>query len=466
MLPAPMAGFVGTYPIPRIINFKHLGFPQGSIRAEAIDLFTKVGRQQEIQWRYRFVPEKNKWDVYPVTAFETLRRMQFGANAQSPEWIAIHGVLSESFFPGVNFLGSAGRVAPIEVQLREKNPFPDGDTASVKKWKVDDGWVEAHTDALIDGGWVAYSSSVRMDGVDSAESYRRSEKFERNVVAITSYFQMKYAVPEKEREALKALVAARMVYLGKIAGTVTHAFGEHFADIGIRLGPAYTLLGKERGVSDTLDLWDKYGRIIGRILAGRDNDGEDLLAGFMEAVLPRYMQTVARDVHLKAYREEVEPYAEVLEGWNKKRGKPELFEMLNPKSAPMPTRIFSRPTSRKLARLWTDFVIAHPEAKNDLQTLSALIGTAPPYPKYPGHMAMTDLLAEQIALGAMPGISKGHGLTGDPISQLLRPSAHPDDPYRSLAYSNPLIGLYMSGITDIGELDPLNLHGRILRGEG
>ncbi|MBT3182166.1 MAG: hypothetical protein HN337_06650 [Deltaproteobacteria bacterium] len=473
--PMSAAGSAGLYPIPQVIPFDQLGF-QGATRQAAIDLFIRVGRNEDIQWRYRFVPTQGKTDVFPVTAFKVMRMMQFGRVAKSDEWQAIHGTLTQHFFPGVNFFGDNGRVQPVEVQLREKNPFPDGDTASVIRFKAGEDWQEAHADALIDGAWgayedtlvdghwIPYKTSVRMDGVDSAESYRRSEKYARNVVGIANYLQMTYAISEKEREALIALVGARIAYLGKVAGAVTQGFGEHFADIGIRLGPAYSLLGAEKGLADTLDLWDKYGRIIGRILAGRENEGEDLLAGFIQAVLPRYMRTVAEEKHLAAYREEVAPYAEVLAGWRGDKDQSALFDILGPESAPVPTEIFSPEICEGLASMWTDFVAIHPEAKNDLQTASALIGTAPPYPKYPGHMAMTDLRAEQIALGAVRSISGGHGLTVDPISKLLRPSANPDDPYRSLAYSDPVIGLYMSGIEDISILDPLNLHGRILEG--
>jgi len=457
----------GTFPIPRIIPFTQLGF-QGATAAEAREMFIGVGRYKELPGRYRFEPDRGRPNVHPVVAFEAARRMRFGLKAESKEWRQIWSTLQSEYFPGINFFGKQGRVQPIEVRLRETKPFPDGDTARVEWFKVGEEWLNIPTRLLLDGDWIEFSSSVRMDGVDSAESWERSGKFDRHRTGVATYLQKRFDVPEGEREALTALAAARIVYLGKVAGAVTYAFGEHFEDKGIRLAPAYALQplaekANDDTMDDTLDLWDKYGRIIGRILAGRENDGEDLLAGFTEFVLPTAMK-MATKKHLTAYRNRIAPHAEVLARWKNDPERKELYEALGPISPwHTPSRIYSTPVCRKLARVWTKFLEGHPEARNDIQTMSALIGTAPPYAKYPGHMLGTDLAAEWIALGAVRSISKGHGLTGDLVYQLLRSSVNPLDPYRSLAYSDPEIGLIMADLKDSDGFDPSGLHDEFLK---
>lgn len=467
MTPSPVAPIVnsGIYPIPVIIPFADLGF-KGATAEQAKLLFTSVGAGKDLPWRYRYVGNMpDKQDVYPVVAFKVAQRMRFGNKAESREWREIWGTLQDRFFPGVQFFGEHGRVNPVEVRLRKKKPFPDGDTARVEAFRRGNDWVgtdDATSGLLLDGDWLEFSSSVRMDGVDTPESWERSGKFARHRDGVTAYLQKAFAVSDEHLEDLRQLVAARIVYLGKVAGAVTYGFGDHFADVGIRLAPAYTLTNKE-GLNDTLDIWDKYGRLIGRIMSGGDNQGEDLLAGFIETVLPQYMK-MAKDVHVKAYHERIAPYRETLEHWMGDSRMAVLYEALGPiSSKKYPTKIFSKPTCGKLARIWKDFVARHPEAANDVQTMSALIGTAPPYPKYPGHLLPMDLSAELYALGGVRSVSRGHGLTGDLVFQLLRPSAYANDPYRSLAYGEPDIGTTMADLEKIEDMDPAGVHAEFLK---
>ena len=113
--------------------------------------------------------------------------------------------------------------------------------------------------------------------------------------------------------------------------------------------------------------------------------------------------------------------------------------------------MFSEDKCRRLAGLWTEFCAENPRAINDLQTMMALIGVAPPYPKYRGHLTAMDLSAELYALGRVHGSPERFGMTFDPMYIFVRPAADPVDPDRSPVYSR-----YpdMSGVADISELNP------------
>jgi hypothetical protein len=361
--------------------------------------------------------------------------MRFGKAARSSLWKKTWAVLDERFFNGASFFRRDGEVRPVQVALNPAKPFADGDTAKIARFRQGDGWVD-------------YKVNVRMDGIDTPES-NPSEKLRRQVEYISRYLGEEHAIDPADMEALGRLVNARIVYLGKISGVVTAGFGAHFADIGTRLGPAYTRVAKGvPALCDTLDIWDMYGRIVGRIMAGAENEGEDLLAGFMEAVLPGVMRGAGME-QLAAYRQKLEPYAAILKRW--KAEKPELHRILGAESAPVPTDIFSAEKCRKLAGLWTGFCAENPRAINDLQTMMALIGVAPPYPKYRGHLTAMDLSAELYALGRMPEAPERFGMTSDPMYIFVRPAVDPADPDRSPVYAR-----YpdMSGVADISELDP------------
>ncbi|MBN1283359.1 MAG: hypothetical protein JXA24_06280 [Proteobacteria bacterium] len=368
-------------------------------------------------------------------AFRVGKMMRFGKAARSPLWRRTWAVLEERFFNGASFFRRDGEVRPVEVRLNPDKPFADGDTAKIVSFKQGDGWVDSKV-------------SVRMDGIDTPES-NPSEKLRRGVAYISRYLGEEHAVDPADMDALGRLVQARIVYLGKISGIVTAGFGAHFADIGVRLGPAYTRVAKKvPALCDSLDIWDRYGRIVGRIMAGGENQGEDLLAGFIEAVLPGVMAG-AEGEYLAAYREKTRPYAALLRRW--KADKPELHGILSAKTAPIPTRIFSKNKCKRLARLWAEFCAENPRAINDIQTMMALIGVTPPYPKYRGHLTAMDLSAELYALGRAPQVQERYGMTFDPMYIFVRPVADPNDPDRSPVYSR-----YpdMSGVADISEMNP------------
>jgi hypothetical protein len=179
----------------------------------------------------------------------------------------------------------------------------------------------------------------------------------------------------------------------------------------------------------------------------------------MQYALPQAMTDAGASYHA-AYMEEAGRMSTTLESWKKNKKLFPLYGILGPHTAPVPAEIFSSSKSARLALTWSRFVAHHPEATNDLQTASAFMGISPPYPKYAGHMTELDLMAEQVAFGAVPG-EPSSGLVDDPIFQLSRPAASRGDPRRSEAYSDPAIGQYMSGVENLGRLDPLGLQLKV-----
>lgn len=418
----PLQG--ASFPVPVNIPFARLGLP-----AAAENLFVQASIPLEGRFKYR------NGIVTPFVAFRLQRMFHFGRADMTPLESQTYKTVNRRFFNGAGFFRNDGEVKPVEVRLRETNPFADGDTAKVISFKSGERWVK-YKDGI----------SVRMDGIDTPES-NPSSKLSGHVRWISKYLQDEHDVAEGDMKALSALVGARLVYLGKLAGVVTNAFGGYFSDIGIRLAPAYMLRATHPDLCDTLDLWDKYGRIIGRILAGGENQGEDLLAGFLETVLPGAMRQAGEE-QLGAYQAKIGRYAKLLAGW--KHGKPELYRAVGLESAPVPTQVFGEDEGSRLAKMWTDFCARHPEAANDLQTMLAFIGVAPPYPKYRGHLTALDLSAELFALGGVPDVSAGHGLTFDPIFRFVRPIV--SDNYPSPVFLR--YGTKMTDIEDLSELDP------------
>jgi hypothetical protein len=405
------------------IPFAELGLP-----AAAETIFVTAS-QSLGRFRYRY------GIVTPMVAFRVARMMHFGNSARSELWQQTYRTVVDNFFGGASFYRRDGRVRPVEVRLNAEKPFADGDTARIAEFRQGDNWIP-------------WRVNVRMDGIDTPES-NPSGKLDRQVQYVSRYLGEEHRVPKKDMAALSDLVRARIVYLGKIAGAVSAGFGESFADIGIRLGPAYTLRATEADLCDTLDPWDKYGRIIGRILAGRDNEGEDLLAGFIEATLPGVMSKAEAE-YLAAYRKKLAPHRELLATWKAK--KHALYHILSLETAPRPRKIFDADECKRIAELWRTFCTENSLAANDLQTMLSFIGLAPPYPKYRGDMTKIDLMAEAYAFGTAAGLTRGHGLTSDTMFVYVRPNAHEEDPYHSPVYLK--YGKEMSDVKDLTELDP------------
>ncbi len=423
-IPATIPMQSASFPIPQDVRFSQLGLPTA-----AESLFHRAGASLGGRFKYR------NGVVNPVLAFRVMRMFHFGRKLDSPLDRQTYRAVNENFFGGASFYRCDGEVRPVLIQLRKKNPFADGDTAKVMRFKDGDRWISYRNGV-----------SVRLDGIDTPES-NPSGKLDGQVKWISQYLVDEYDVPPSDLGALRSLVKARIVYLGKISGAVANAFGNHFADIGIRLAPAYTLKAKHPDYCDTLDPWDKYGRIIGRILAGGENQGEDLLAGFLETVLPGAMRS-ADDECYTNYASLLTRHRKVLERWRTQ--KPELYRIFGLEDTPIPSKVFSEVKCKELARVWTDFCAAHPRAKNDLQTFMAFIGVTPPYPKYRGHFTALDLAAELYSLGGVPEVSTGHGLTSDTMFRYIRPIVHD-------AYPSPVFQRYGTRITNIdGDLANLN----------
>lgn len=365
--------------------------------------------------------------------------MHFGKACRSPEWRDVWRSVNGAFFGGISFHRKDGEVQPVPIKLHPDKPAVDGDTVKIVQFLLGDRWID-------------YTVNVRTDGVDTPES-NWSEKLKRHVECVTWYLRDTYGVDPVDEGALKELVNSRIVYLGKLAGVVSLGFCRNFADTGLRLAPAYTFLAKKKNLCDTLDIWDKYGRILGRIMAGGPNQGEDLIAGFIEAVVPGVMPQAEAGCRAD-YMREVGHHAALLARW--KAENPELYNIIGPESAPVPTAMFDQGTSTSIARIWRDFIGRNPSAVNDMQTMMAFLGLAFAYPKYLGHRTAVDLAAELTSLGVVPSISTGHGFASDQIYRFLRPSANPQDPLHSPVYLTH--GLYMSGIKDLAELDPKGCH--------
>ncbi|MBT3182589.1 MAG: hypothetical protein HN337_08815 [Deltaproteobacteria bacterium] len=356
--------------------------------------------------------------------------MQFGRKLDTPLERETYEAVNQRFFQGASFYRTDGEVRPVAVKLRDSNPFADGDTAKVIKFWNGERWVGR-----------GKGISVRMDGIDTPESnVSGNGKLRGQVKWIMRYLDDEHSISSGDRGALRDLVQSRIVYLGKLSGAVTNAFGEHFADIGIRLAPAYTLRAKHPNECDTLDPWDKYGRLIGRILAGGENQGEDLLAGFLETQLPSAMRA-AETEYRSSYEGILRKHRRVLGRW--KSEKPELYSIFGLEDTPKPSEIYSETNCGRMAGMWADFCAANPQAKNDLQTFMAFIGAAPPYPKYKGHLTELDMSAELYSLGGVPEVSSGHGLTSDPMFRYVRPIIHDN-------YPSPVFARYGTQITNIG----------------
>lgn len=440
---------IPTLPIPTIVNFKDLGLP-----AKAEDIFINASRGLQRNFKYIPVdvasdqinltellyipvrtprPQPQSGSIHPVLANQVAKMMQYGAKCVSTLWKTTWAALNKSSFGGVNFHRGVYEIKPVEVRLDPKKPFVDGDTAKIAQFKSGDGWVD-------------FKVNVRMDGIDTPES-NQSTKLTRHIECVTDYLRTTYGVETEDVPALQKLVEARIVYMGKIAGAMTLGFGGHFASTGIRLAPGYTLRADTAAMCDTLDLWDKYGRILGRIMAGGENQGEDLLAGFIETVMPQVMAQAKIDFY-NGLNDDLNAEGELLERWRQEN--PGLHKVIGMSSVIDPTQAYSQAKCSELVTAWKEFVKEHPEAANDLQTLITFVGLGPVYPKYIGHRTELDLSAELIGLDA------GYGNTRDPFYIFVRPNVK--DKYASPVYKKYFAA--MSDVQSIEELHPKSCHDK------
>lgn len=346
-------------------------------------------------------------DLSTLDAFRLARKqLRFGSACKSDLWKGTWDRIRDAFFPNVNFRRSAGELSPVEIVFKEE-PFTDGDTAKVA--------------AFIDYEGVRhdYSVNIRMDGIDTLES-NPSMKLTKMIDYMTNYLMDEHFIDQSDRSELRALCEARIVYLGKLAGSVTKGFGYWVAerDIGASLAFAYTRVSSTADMCDTFDYCDDYGRIIGRILAGRPNQGEDLLAGFVESALPGYMRN-AREMYYDSYLAKLNLHSTFIERMRSEHS--ELYKLFDPSSALDPSVIFSEEESRQLALLWKDFTGIDGRAINDLNCLEVFLGVAPVYQKYRGHVTALYLSAQRYALGFGDCAGRFSGLVNDPIYRLQIP---------------------------------------------
>jgi hypothetical protein len=392
-----------AYPIPCSIPVDRLGLPNGA---------AKLFQGENERW----VPKH----INTPRAFRFAQATRFGTHFETELHRKTWGTIRDNFFPGIPFYRRDGELRPRQVRLSEGKEFADGDTARVTKFWTGTQWI------TFKRHW-----SVRMDGIDTPES-NPSSKMTEVVDTLYKYLRSEYGISNAIANEVKEIIELRVKYLGKIAGLATTAFAAHFADIGISLAPAYSRTASDFSMCDTLDLADKYGRLIGRIMAGKPSEGEDLIAGFMEAALPAYMAEAGKVLHME-YELKVVTHTDRLESWKASSDprKRELYNILSFESAPKPHEIFSAKETARMSGIWRNFVKGNPDARNDLQTMLAFIGVAYTYQKYRGHKTPLDLMAEAYALGRAPRVKGRHGLTNDVIYRLMRPSMDPSDPDRS-----------------------------------
>lgn len=392
-----------AFPIPRSIPVSRLGLPRGA---------AKLFQRENEHW----VPKH----INTPRAFRFAQQTRFGTHFETDLHRRTWDTIRDKFFRSIPFYRRDCEIEPRLIRLREGKEFADGDTARVISFWSGSQWITFRRH------W-----SVRMDGIDTPES-NPSSKMTEIVGTLYNYLRSEYGISNGIAREVKEIIKLRVTYLGKIAGLATTAFAEHFADIGISLAPAYSRTASRFSMCDTLDLADKYGRLIGRIMAGRPNEGEALIAGFMEAALPAYMAEAGKTLH-REYELKVAAHTGRLESWRRSSDvrKRELYDILSFESAPKPYEIFSKKETTRMARMWRNFVKRSPGAKNDLQTMLAFIGVAYTYQKYRGHKTGLDLKAEAYALGRAPRVKGTHGLADDIIYRLMRPSMDLNDPDHS-----------------------------------
>ena len=392
-----------AFPIPRSIRVNQLSLPRG-----AAELFKHGGE--------RWTPKS----INTTRAFRFARQTRFGTDFETELHRETWGTIRDRFFRGIPFYRRDGELRPRLIRLKKGKEFADGDTARVISFWSGSQWITFRRH------W-----SVRMDGIDTPES-NPSSKMTEIVDTLYKHLRLEYGISNGIAREVKEIIKFRVKYLGKIAGLATNAFAEHFADIGISLAPAYSRAASHFSMCDTLDLADKYGRLIGRIMAGKPNEGEALIAGFMEAALPAYMAEAGKTLH-REYELKVAAYTGRLESWKTSSDarKRELYNILSFESAPKPYEIFSKRETTRMARMWRNFVKRSPGARNDLQTMLAFIGVAYTYQKYRGHKTGLDLMAEAYALGRAPRVKRTHGLADDIIYRFMRPSMDSNDPDHS-----------------------------------
>lgn len=413
--------------------------------------FQKLGLPPKAAWAFKTKGEPGAPEVINTErAYRFARKVRFGADIYSDHYRQAWELVQEKFFPDMPFRHEDGVLQPIQVQLRDKG-FADGDTARVASFKSSERWV-------------GYRATIRMDGIDTPES-NPSSKLKKLVQYSWQYYQNKFQIPKRDREAAQEIIKARIMYLGKIAGAVTNAFHSWVTkERGfVSLGPAYGRAATTPEMCNTLDLSDRYLRFIGRIKAGMPNQGSDLLAGFVRAALPSYIAQVRSELFMN-YADKLGQHEKLLANW--RLFKPELYELFAVEETPNAGEVFSSSECRRLSQLWTILCNEHKEAENDLQTLLAFLGVAPPYLKYRGHMSCVDVLAERYSLGLVPGMSKTHGLVSDNPHDVYMIGRPRIDAPASLMFSDERWQAQLSDNKDLNPPDCTIKGANLLYGNG
>lgn len=282
----------------------------------------------------------------------------------------------------------------------------------------------------------------------------------------------------------KKMVQEREVFAGDIAGVAmkdidrwlreekhSHLYGE----------VTYNRASGEAFECDSMNLVDKYGRFVARIVVA-ENMGQDLIGDFIENELWKAMgpgkmvkkldkktgklkdvaQPGGADYHVY-FTQDTEPKKgkttslvrqirgykwvtpmalqykgkKLLEGWgDKTHPMHEAWQMLSPETLPNPQEIFSKERCKLMAETWRNFIKDHPDYKDDVQLMLVLLGLGYAYPKYRNEHLPVYAEAEQIAIKNGFGFWQGRTvgdemLAGEPIFLLMRPD--PNDP-KTLAY--------------------------------
>ncbi|HLD44246.1 MAG TPA: hypothetical protein VJC18_02325, partial [bacterium] len=267
MSPSPSVAPALAFPLPQSIAYSALGLSPkalGLVKAGARAMGETINTQQ---------------------AFRVVRdTFGLGKDIRTGYGREAHGVLMEKFFPGfTTFTRTVDVVHPVQVQIKDE---ADGDTTKI--------WVEGYGNV-----------SVRHDGIDTPES-NPSEKLSKVVNYIFAYLQEEHAIPDSDMTAAKAVIQARVVYLGKLAGLVNKAF-MGWSEF-VSLAPAYARVAGAAHLCDVLDYADKYGRVLGRFMAGMPGEQNDLFDGFITSEVYNVMKAGGM-AERETYRQKLGPHS-------------------------------------------------------------------------------------------------------------------------------------------------------------
>jgi len=423
------SSFVGMFPIPVTISFESLDLPTGSHK-----IFKSVAEGIQGTPRHDWY----KGDVHPALAFRVAQKLGFGA-LKGENNHEIWDIIHKRFFDNVDFSGDHP-LKPIKVILRDPKPFADGDTAKVSRF------IQAKGEDII----LQKAIGVRNDGIDTPES-NPSSKLTRVVNGIAGYLSDKFHVYGYGKDVISELVKARTIYLGKLAGAFSLGFAAAFPD-SIFLAPAYALaaVGKPL-LCNKLDMWDKYGRLIARVMASDDLDEPDKLGEFIKKDLPTIMEDARADYY-KPYMEQIKKHETLLDKWRSNARTAGLANMLGAKNVTDPVEAFSASAVQYMSGKWANFVGEHSGAANDMQSMLVFLGLAYTYTKYRGAKTDIDAAAEEIA------IKEGFGPASDPFYHLMRPTLKDD----KSVFADEKYGPMISGLKldEMSRLDPPDCRGK------